>query len=150
MPKAQIKYTLKRFKFSRISTIGMLFREREFFCYTLEDMDRGLNELMTIEQIKFLKEPKFTAIPEGTYNVKITYSNRFRHNLPLIEDVKGFTGIRIHKGNFAKDTEGCILLGHSAGSEFVNESSIAFLKFFDQLEIDLKKSVVSLTIQSLK
>ena len=52
-----------------------------------------------------------TAIPTGTYPVKITYSPKYKKNMPLIENVKGYSGIRIHSGNTHKDTEGCVLVG---------------------------------------
>lgn len=59
-----------------------------------------------------------TAIPYGRYRVSITMSNRFKKMLPLVHDVPGFTGVRLHGGNTAEDTSGCILLGeyhtHSA------------------------------------
>ena len=52
-----------------------------------------------------------SAIPEGRYPVVITYSSTFKKWLPLLVNVPMFSGIRIHAGNTAKDTQGCILVG---------------------------------------
>ena len=82
-------------------TIGRMLIDGQFECYTLED------------GIRTNKVAGETAIPAGRYPVKITYSNAFRRELPLVEGVRNFTGIRIHSGNSKKDTLGCILVGQS-------------------------------------
>lgn len=55
------------------------------------------------------------CIPKGTYTVKWTFSPRFMKYTYELQNVPGWTGIRIHSGNYAwgkkVDTEGCILLG---------------------------------------
>ena len=84
-------------------TIGRLYIDGEYFCDTLEDKVRDLS--------KEAKVKGQTAIPTGRYRVYLTYSPRFKRILPLLEDVPQFTGVRIHRGNTAKDTEGCILVG---------------------------------------
>ena len=86
-------------------TIGMLYIDGEKFCDTLEDRVRDLS-----------KEPKIkgqTAIPAGRYRIYLTYSPRFKRILPLLDNVPQFTGVRIHRGNTHKDTEGCILVGYN-------------------------------------
>ena len=93
-------------------TISRLYVNGELFgCNTLEDADRGLSQDMHLEEIKKKKAYGQTAIPRGSYECVYTYSNRFKKMLPLLKDVPGFDGIRIHSGNSAKDTEGCILVG---------------------------------------
>ena len=93
-------------------TISRLYVNGELFgCNTLEDADRGLRKDMQLEEIKKKKVYGQTAIPRGSYECVYTYSNRFKKMLPLLKDVPGFDGIRIHSGNSAKDTEGCILVG---------------------------------------
>ena len=93
-------------------TISRLYVNGELFgCNTLEDTDRGLRQDMHLEEIKNKKVYGQTAIPSGSYECVYTYSNRFKKMLPLLLNVKGFEGIRIHSGNSAKDTEGCILVG---------------------------------------
>ena len=58
-----------------------------------------------------------SAIPEGRYAVVISYSPKFKQWLPLLlggpEFNKKWSGIRIHAGNSAKDTQGCILVGEN-------------------------------------
>ena len=93
-------------------TISRLYVDGELFgCNTLEDADRGLRQDMQLEEIKKKKVYGKTAIPRGSYECVYTYSNRFKKMLPLLLNVKGFEGIRIHSGNSSKDTEGCILVG---------------------------------------
>jgi ribosomal protein S13 len=92
-------------------SIGKLSINGKTICDTLEDEDRGLISEMTEEEIKSIKLYGKTAIPVGEYKVTMSYSQRFKKVMPLLLDVKGFAGIRIHSGNTAEDTEGCILCG---------------------------------------
>lgn len=85
-------------------TIGNLYINGEYLCDTLEDKVRTLD---TIED-KVYGE---TAIPEGRYEVILSYSKRFNKILPELLNVPFFKGIRIHSGNDKEDTEGCILVG---------------------------------------
>jgi len=86
------------------STEGHLLVNGTSECFTLEDKDRKLED--GGEKI-YGK----TAIPRGIYDIKITYSNRFKKDLPLLIDVPQFEGVRIHAGNSSEDTDGCILVG---------------------------------------
>lgn len=92
-------------------TIGVLSVNGKTICNTLEDTDRGLHSKMSLEEIKEKKVYGKTAIPVGEYKVTMSYSVRFKKVMPLLLDVMGFSGIRIHSGNTAEDTEGCILCG---------------------------------------
>lgn len=94
-------------------TIGKLFINGEYFCDTLEDTDRGLANTMPLSQIQAAKRKGTTAIPTGRYLMELTVSPRFGRTLPIIIGVKGFDGIRIHRGNTHEDTEGCILVGEN-------------------------------------
>ena len=95
--------TIKRIALKDTYTIGHMYIDYVYFCDTLEDVVRPKGE----------KVYGKTAIPYGTYEVKWTYSPRFKRYMPLIDNVPGFAGIRIHSGNTAKDTEGCILVGQN-------------------------------------
>ena len=94
-----MKLTLKRIFKGEKYTIGDLYIDGTWFSNTLED---------AIRDVKVYGE---TAIPTGTYKVTITFSPRFRRWLPLLHDVPYFEGVRIHRGNTAEDTHGCILVG---------------------------------------
>ena len=110
------------------ATIGKMYVDGVFECYTLEDCDRRL------EDGKSVKVDKFTAIPRGKFNVIVTPSNRFQRNLPEILNVPGFTGVRIHAGNKTGDTEGCILVGCTViNAHFIGQSQIAFGKLFGKI-----------------
>jgi hypothetical protein len=113
---------LRRVELSAICTIGELYVDGEFVCYTLEDAVRDQ------------KIPGETAIPAGRYQVILTWSPRFRRILPLLVDVPGFEGVRIHPGNTAADTEGCILVGKVRGAAAVFQSIAAFDALFLKLE----------------
>lgn len=93
-------------------TIGRMEINGRYFCDTLEDTDRGLRESMTEDEIAALKVKGATAIPTGTYRIDMqTRSPRFGRVLPRLVSVKGYSGVLIHSGNTADDTEGCILVG---------------------------------------
>lgn len=95
-------------------TLGELFVDDTFACFSLEDVVR--------EGPKVIHE---TAIPAGRYRVTITRSQRFGRMLPLLLDVPGFTGIRIHSGNVAGDSSGCILVGRAKQVDRLFESRVA-------------------------
>ena len=78
--------------------------------FTCEDVDRGLDAAIPATLARKVRGA--TAIPVGTYRVAVTESARFKRRLPLLSSVPGFEGIRIHPGNTAADTEGCILVGN--------------------------------------
>ena len=94
-------------------TIGNLYVDSEFFSNTLEDKDRYLKQSMSEEEIKKLKVYGETAIPTGRYKITRTYSPKFGKTMILINDVKGFSGIRMHGGRTAEHSLGCPLLGEN-------------------------------------
>ena len=92
-------------------TIGQLFAGGRQICNTIEDTDRGLHQFMSEAEIKKIKVPGKTAIPVGTYRVEVTPSPKFGRPLIEVQNVPGFSGIRVHRGNTAADSAGCILPG---------------------------------------
>ena len=88
-------------------TIGRLEDENgKKICDTLEPIWRNYDG-------GEMKIPRKSAIPEGSYRVVVTKSQRFQKYLPLLVGVPGFEGVRIHAGNTSRDTEGCILVGQN-------------------------------------
>lgn len=129
-----MEITVKRKFKGNNYTIGSLYIDDKYFCDTLEDIDRGLTDNMTDSYISTVKVADQTAIPTGSYKVTITYSNRFQKLLPLINNVKGFSGIRIHSGNTKEDTSGCILVGFNTKKGKVVNSRVTFNKLFNILQ----------------
>ena len=103
-------------------TIGNLYVNGVFFCNTLEDKIVDLNKNGVFDCGE-LKISGHTAIPYGEYEIKLTYSPKFKRELPLLIDVPYFEGIRIHRGNTRKDTSGCILVGENKEKGKVINSS---------------------------
>lgn len=100
-----------RKEFTDDYTIGELYINDKFFCYTMEDKDRGVTKDDSINEIKKVKVAKRTAIPYGDYRVILSYSKKLKRFLPLILDVPNFRGIRIHKGSTQDWSSGCVLVG---------------------------------------
>lgn len=94
--------------------IGDLFVDGQHECFTLEHEGR--------------------EIPVGTYRVSLTLSNRFKRYLPILERVPGRTGIRIHAGNVAGDSDGCLLVGELRGVASVSASVAALGKLIAKME----------------
>lgn len=130
-----MKLTLKRIEQVPKATIGLLFVDGKFQCFTLED------------KVQWPKVPGETAIPTGTYEVKIGWSPRFKRDMPRLQNVPDYEGVLIHYGNTDKDTEGCILVGqvHEAGHDFIGQSRIAFNDLFKKL-CDAESDGISIEI----
>lgn len=102
---------VRRLVFKKDYTEGQLFIDGSYFCDTLEDCTRDFNKDGDLDEPGETKVPGETAIPFGTYDVIMSYSNRFKKIMPEVLNVKGFEGIRIHSGNIPAHTHGCLLLG---------------------------------------
>lgn len=139
-----MRLTLKRIANKKDYCIGKLYINGKYFCDTLEDVDRGLDDSMTEEEIKQLKVKGQTAIPVGIYTVLLTYSPKYKKVMPLINNVKGYSGIRIHSGNSSKDTEGCLLVGKNTVVGRLTDSRNTYNALFKRL---LQKGSNKITIE---
>ena len=129
-----MKLRVERNQCGPVCTIGELYVDGAWESYTLEDTVRE-KEGEAVESWKIKGE---TAIPRGTYPVVITYSSRFKRELPLIQNVPGFTGVRIHPGNTSEDTEGCLLVGRGKTDKTVTESKAAFNALYGKIQQGLQ------------
>lgn len=130
---------LKRETFTDESTIGTLSIEGKFECFILEDKDRGLNDNLTLEQILKVKVYGKTAIPYGRYEVDWTMSARFKVFMPILLNVKGWSGIRIHRGNSEIDSLGCLLCGTRKKNNMITESTLATRNLYTKIEAAKKQ-----------
>ena len=137
---------LKRIARKEDYTIGHLMVDGKFFADTLEDTDRGLTQKMSLSTLLQKKIHSKTAIPTGRYQIVWTYSNHFGKSMPLLMNVPGYAGVRIHSGNSAKDTEGCILVGKNDKVGWISQSREYIAKLYPIIEAACKKEKVYITI----
>lgn len=133
---------LNRIFLGSSATIGELYVDGEHIADTLEDRVRPEGEKIYGK----------TAIPEGTYEMVLSYSPRFKKILPEILNVPNFTGIRIHCGNSSADSSGCILVGTWDGEkeDWVSDSKVAFNKLMSLLQKAAdNKEKITITVKSL-
>lgn len=129
-------------------TIGKLYIDGVYFCDTLEDKDRGLKDTDSLDRIKSIKVMGQTAIPRGTYKLRLDrQSPKYLYNkswqtkykfcngfLPLIDGIKGFSGVLVHIGNTKEHTEGCVLVGRNTQVGKVLQSTVTFKALYAKLK----------------
>lgn len=122
-------------------TIGKVYIDGAFFSNSMEDKDRGLKSDMPISQIESRKIYGETAIPTGTYEVRMTYSRKFASRawakpyagaVPEICAVPGFSGVRIHPLNKAEDSLGCIGFGKNDTKGWISQSTAYYRTLLDK------------------
>lgn len=133
-----MKLLLNRIQLDDDVTLGELMVDGLFQCYICEDT-------MRLEKGEAKVHGK-TCIPVGTYQVYITMSNRFKRMLPLLMNVPQFEGIRIHPGNTALDTEGCLLPGQVRLEKGVGRSRLAFEALYARIN-DARMRMQTVTIE---
>lgn len=116
---------VKRKYFKENYTIGDLYIDDVWFSNTLEDKVRNIPEEEKIHGQ--------TAIPAGRYKVILSYSPKFKRVMPEILNVPYFEGIRIHAGNTAADSAGCLLIGRNTERGKLTQSKLYYDKLFSIL-----------------
>lgn len=109
-------------------TLGRVYLDNVFFCQSCEDEDRFLEGGVTE------KQDGRTAIPRGRYRLTTSFSQRFQRVLPLVLDVPGFTGVRIHGGNRAEDSHGCILVGKVRTATGIAQCADTVQRIIEQID----------------
>ena len=118
---------IKRIAFKEKYTIGRITVNGLLISDSIEDKVRVLNSI----EDKVYGE---TAIPTGTYNADIYFSKKFGYKVVRLFDVPYFSGIYIHKGNTAKDSLGCIIVGYNDKKGWVSRPTVAMNKLIEALE----------------
>lgn len=151
-----MEITLNRILKTNTFTIGELYIDGKYMMDTLEDKVRELPATCPYTskyQNCKCKEKVYaeTAIPAGTYKVKLTYSNKYKKIIPEICDVPHFLGIRIHSGNKSADSAGCIIVGEWDGKtpDWISNSRVNYNKLYDLLKsASDKKEDINITINN--
>ena len=138
--------TLKRLNLTPNYTEGELYVNGVYFCKTLEDTNRDLNKNGKFDN----NEKKVygeTCIPYGKYKVILSYSPKFKRELPEILEVPDFQGIRIHRGNKISDTLGCVLCGEKVKNGYLSNSTpyeIKLVELFKQAKSRNEESFIEI------
>lgn len=141
-----MKLTLKRIALRPTYTIGKLYIDDAYFCDTLEDTVRDTNKSGKFDNGEQKIKGK-TAIPYGTYQIKWTYSPRFKKYTPQLMNVPSFEGIRVHAGNTSADTEGCLILGENKQVGKVLNSRATINKFYPIIKEACSNGKVTIEIK---
>ena len=141
-----MKLTLKRIALRPTYTIGKLYIDDAYFCDTLEDTVRDTNKSGKFDNGEYKIKGK-TAIPYGTYEIKWTYSPRFKKYTPQLMNVPSFEGIRVHAGNTSADTEGCLILGENKQVGKVLNSRATINKFYPIIKEACSNGKVTIEIK---
>lgn len=140
-----MQLTLDRFYKGPKYTIGKLYIDGEYFCDTIEDIDRGLKQTDSLNYIKATKVYAETAIPSGIYDVTLDiispkfslkdfYKKTCNGKVPRILNVPGFEGILIHAGTDQNSSAGCVIVGENKIVGKVINSQETFKRLYNKLK----------------
>ena len=138
--------TLNRIRFTDQYTEGILYIDGLYFCDTLEDKTRDKNKDGDLNDPGEGKVMHETAIPYGEYDVVLSFSPKFNRTMPEVKAVVGFTGIRIHCGNTAKDSSGCILVGEKLEDGKIFNSRITYEKLMIDLTVASRQDGIKIEV----
>ena len=110
-----MKIDIVRTYFARELTKGIMFVDDIFYGYTLEPEMKMPNEQSYVNR----------CISAGNYQARYEYSVKFKEHLVELKRVPNHDEIKIHAGNYRKDTRGCILIGKNSGENCVLRSKAA-------------------------
>lgn len=150
-PVLRIERTWKKERY----TIGRWYVDGVLWFNSLEDRDRGLHSGMSVVSIKAKKVYGETAIPRGTYEVRLSYSPKFAGKpwgkrygglVPEILHVKGFSGVRIHPMNRPEESLGCIGPGHNTVVGQITNSIQCYYRLMDEVFVPAHKAGRTVTL----
>ncbi|MEO1051992.1 MAG: DUF5675 family protein [Bacteroidota bacterium] len=137
--------TVLRFSDDGETSVGLLFINGKYFCYTLEDTFREV------------KVPGKTRIPSGTFDIDFRRADteltlKYRDRYPdwfnyhiEIKDIPNFTSVYIHSGGDHTHTEGCLLVSDSLSmtdeKTFFTNSRDTFKRLYQFISGELQKGV---------
>ena len=122
-----MKIEVIRTYYNQNYTKGLMFVNDVFFCYTLEPQKKAINETSYLNR----------CINTGVYRAEYEYSPKFKQHLIELKNVPNHTEIKIHSGNFRKDTRGCILVGKRSDVGCVLDSRLA-VEMLNMMACDAK------------
>jgi len=117
-----MKIIVQRTRETSVSITGTLSVDSQFECFTLEPA--RTNPV----------NAGHPCMPAGTYPVTFSVSPHLGYRTPELENVPDRTDIRIHIGNWAKDTLGCILVGQGLAANWISGSKEAFAQLMTLLK----------------
>ena len=128
-----MKLRLERRYLGPSYTVGTLFLNGLYLCEVMEDKVRDTNKDGDLDDEGEEKVFGETAIPYGRYRMELTMSPKFKRLLPILINVPQFTGIRIHRGNTAKDSHGCLLPGENKAKGKVLDSTKYEMRIVEEM-----------------
>jgi hypothetical protein len=143
-----MKILVERKYKKELYTIGLMTIDGTWYCNTLEDKDRGLDQNLPLATNKSKKVYSQTAIPTGTYKVGIAYWSKYKINVPILYNVPAFTGILIHNGSDQNSTSGCILVGINKSKGKLSDGKKYMVDLTNKIQDAIKRGEeVTITIK---